>query len=187
MRRLWSTEAETFRDHLKRLDPEARRLRFTGAISDIYLDRYAQEALAADGVTYGWFRDGALRAAAELRPLTPRIQDGIVVRDGEAAFSVERDWQGTGIGTALMRRVLQAARNRGLRRIIVTCLPENVRMQKVARKHDARIVFEDGDVVGLLTQPSPSGWSLWREAVQEGHGLVDRMFEGQRKAVGKAA
>ena len=187
IRRLWSTEAEVFRDHLLRLDGDSRRLRFTGAVSDDYIARYAEAAFDDNALIFGCFVDGVLRAAAELRPLPDGAYGVDHGRAGEAAFSVEPDHQTHGIGGALMRRLLLTARNRGLAKLVVTCLPENLPMQKIARRNEARIVFEDGDVIGVLTQPDPSGWTLWREAVQESHGLVDRLLDAPRRMTQRAA
>lgn len=187
IRRLWSTEAEVFRDHLLRLDGESRRLRFTGAVSDDYIARYADQAFGENALIFGCFVDGVLRAAAELRPLPEGAYGVDRGRAGEAAFSVESGHQTLGIGGALMRRLLLAARNRGLTKLVVTCLPENLPMQRIARRHGAKIVFEDGDVVGILAQPDPSGWTLWREAVQESHGLVDRLLDAPRRLTRRAA
>src|SRR5262245_27933228 len=40
-RRLWPTETDKFRDHLLRLDPESRRLRFAHSVSDAFIEEYA--------------------------------------------------------------------------------------------------------------------------------------------------
>lgn len=187
IRKLWSTEAGVFRDHMLRLDGESRRLRFTGAVSDAYIAGYAEQAFDEDALIFGCFVDGVLRAAAELRPLPEGAYGVDRGRAGEGAFSVEQDHQTQGIGKALMRRLLLAARNRGLSKLVVTCLPENLPMQKIARQNGARIIFEDGDVVGILAQPDPSGWTLWREAVQESQGLVGRLLDARRRLTRRAA
>jgi RimJ/RimL family protein N-acetyltransferase len=57
----------------------------------------------------------------------------IVVRPGEAelAFVVVDAYQGKGIGKALMRHLLEIAREAGLKELTADVLPENVAMLKI--------------------------------------------------------
>src|SRR5882757_1608030 len=66
-RRLWAGETELYRQHLLRLDPESRRNRFGGAVSDEFIRRYAEPSALRGVVICGFFVDGVLRGAAELR------------------------------------------------------------------------------------------------------------------------
>lgn len=52
---------------------------------------------------------------------------------GEYAAVVEDRWQGRGVGFALTRLLIDAARRRGYRRLYAMVLPENVRMVKLLR------------------------------------------------------
>ena len=42
IRRLWPSDKEMFRDHLLRLDPRSRHLRFGGGMADEFLVNYAE-------------------------------------------------------------------------------------------------------------------------------------------------
>jgi GNAT superfamily N-acetyltransferase len=53
--------------------------------------------------------------------------------EAEIAFSVERAWQGRGIGTALMEAVIAAARARGIQRLALSYNSLNHRMGALAR------------------------------------------------------
>ncbi|MET0605568.1 MAG: GNAT family N-acetyltransferase, partial [Beijerinckiaceae bacterium] len=121
IRRLIRSDLAQFESHLVRLDPESRRNRFGGAVSEAFLREYAARAFGLDGVMYGYFEAGQLRAAAELRILSDDLD-----REAEAAFSVEGDWRRHGIASALFERIIVAARHRDVRRILVICLPNNV-------------------------------------------------------------
>jgi GNAT superfamily N-acetyltransferase len=99
-----SGETELCRQHLLRLDAESRRNRLAGAVSE-YIRRYADPSALHDAVICGFFVDGVLRGAAELRLLE---HPG----EAEAALSIERAWQSRGVGSALFKRVLLVARNR---------------------------------------------------------------------------
>jgi RimJ/RimL family protein N-acetyltransferase len=162
IRRLWPTETDKFRDHLLRLDPESRRLRFAHSVSDDFIEAYAGRMTEYGSLVYGHLVDGKVRGAAELRRLGDAWGE-----EAEAAFSVEKPYQEHGVGTDLMGRVVRAARNRNIRRLYMSCLAENARMQAIARKHDALLRFEYGDVVGEILPAHPDYFSLATEAAED--------------------
>src|SRR5690349_5618232 len=67
IRKLWISETDIYRDHLLRLDGESRRRRFSGAVADEFIVSHAATITGADVVVHGFFVDGVLRGAAELR------------------------------------------------------------------------------------------------------------------------
>src|SRR5262249_6977422 len=107
IRKLWVGEAAHYRDHMLRLDPASRHSRFGGGVSDDFVRGYVNLSVSLDAVVHGFFVGGVMRGAAELRPLGARLP-----REAEAAISVEKPWQSHGVGSALLRRTLLAARNR---------------------------------------------------------------------------
>jgi len=170
VRRLWIGEAELYGQHLLRLDAESRRNRFGGAVSDEFIGRYAESFTLSGAVIYGFFVDSVLRGAAELRLLEH-------TGDAEAALSVEKPWQSRGVGTALLERVLLAARNRQIERLHMLCLAENRRVQQLARKFDAALSFEAGSVMGEMKAPHPTPMSVMRELVADGTDLATAMLD----------
>jgi GNAT superfamily N-acetyltransferase len=176
IRKLWVAEADLYRDHLLRLDLQSRRSRFAGAVSDQFLSEYAGLAFGIDAIIHGFFVDGMLRGAAELRPVGPTAR-----REGEAAFSIEKPWQSHGVGSLLLERTLLAARNRGLKFLHMACLADNKRMQQLARKYDAELSFDFGTVVGEVAAPRPTPLSLIREIIADGHGFATAMFDMQSR------
>jgi len=176
IRKLWISEIEPYRDHLLRLDGESRRNRFGGGVSDEFIRSYVELSVGLDAVTHGFFVDGALRGAGELRPLGARFAG-----EAEAAFSIERPWQSHGVGTALLERTLLAARNRGFKLLHMACLAENRRMQQLALKFDAELIFDFGSVVGEVEAAHPTPLSLMREIVADGHGFATAMFDVQSR------
>src|SRR2546427_10863014 len=106
IRKLWISEADQYRDHLLRLDPTSRRNRFAGAVSDQFVRDYADLSFGIDALIHGFFVDGTLRGAAELRPI-----GGPVTREAEAAFSIEKPWQSHGVGAPLLGRRPDPARD----------------------------------------------------------------------------
>jgi RimJ/RimL family protein N-acetyltransferase len=167
IRKLWPHEWERFRDHLLRLDKESRRLRFAHAVADSFIEDYAERMNDMGGLVVAAFVDDEVRAAAELRKLGETWG-----REAEAAFSVERQFQDQGLGTELMGRVIRAARNRGVNLLYLSCLAENARMQAIARKHDAELRFEYGEVIGKIVPETPDYFSLVAEAVEDRVGFM---------------
>jgi GNAT superfamily N-acetyltransferase len=129
-------------------------------------------------IVYGFTLDGGVRAAAELRRLGDAWGE-----EAEAAFSVEKAYQDQGIGTELMGRVVRAARNRGIRRLYMSCLAENSKMQAIARKHEADLRFEYGEVVGEIMPATPNYFSILAEAAEDRVGFMIAVLELQTRMV----
>ncbi|HEX2654436.1 MAG TPA: GNAT family N-acetyltransferase [Xanthobacteraceae bacterium] len=176
IRKLWITEAEAYRDHLLRLDPESRRNRFGGAVSDEFISDYVALLNGFNAVVHGFFVDGTLRGAAELRPL-----DAETTNEAEIAFSIERPWQSHGVGTALLDRTLLAARNRGYKHLHMACLADNKRMQQLARKFEAELAFDFGDVIGEVQAPHPTPMSMMLEILSDSHSVATAMLDMQSR------
>ena len=174
VRKLWAGEADAYRDHLLRLDPESRYRRFSGSVADEIVVRHAATVSAVGVVVHGFFVDGVLRGAAELRHIGSPLATA-----AEAAFSIEQPWQSQGVGTALLERTLLSARNRGIKALQMQCLADNKRMQQLARKFEAELSFDFGSVVGEVDPPRSTPLSLMREAVADTHNIVSAMLEAQ--------
>ena len=176
IRKLWVGEGAKYRDHMLRLDPASRQSRFGGGVSDDFIRSYVDLSISLDAVVHGFFIGGLMRAAAELRPLGLRFPG-----QAEAAMSVEKSWQSHGVGSALLRRTLLAARNRGFRLLHMACLAENRRMQQLARKFDAELSFDFGNVVGEVESSRPTALSLMREMMADSHGFATAMLDLQTR------
>jgi GNAT superfamily N-acetyltransferase len=176
IRKMWSVEASRYREHLLRLDPVSRRNRFGGDVSDEFLAEYAALATGIDTVIHGFFVNGTMRGAAELRPIGAPS-----ACEAEAAFSIEEPWQSHGVGSALLARTLHAARNRGITFLHMACLADNERMQQLARKFDAELRFDFGSVIGELATPHPTPISIGREIVAENHGFATALLDVQTR------
>jgi GNAT superfamily N-acetyltransferase len=176
IRKLWIGETARYCEHVLRLDPESRRNRFAGGVSDDFIRNYVELTAGLETVVHGFFVGGTIRGAAELRPLGARFP-----RQAEAAISVEKPWQSHGVGSALLRRTLLAARNRGYRLLHMACLADNRRMQQLARKFDAELAFDFDGVVGEVESSRPTPLSLLREMMSDSHGLATAMLELQSR------
>ncbi len=176
IRRLWPTERDLFTAHLLRLDAQTRRERFGTAVNDEFLINYAATTFGVGGLVYAYVEAGEVRAAGELRGL-----DDIVAQTGEAAFSVERDWRRRGLGEALFSRLITAGRNRGIRTLYMTCLPENAAMRRLARKFEADLVGGYNDVEGSLATGGPTPFTILDEAFDNARSFATIALSLQRK------
>ena len=176
IRKLWVGETDAYRDHLLRLDDESRQRRFSGAVSDGAIIRHATTAQGVGVVVHGFFVDGVLRGAAELRALGPMFG-----HEAEAAFSIEYPWQSQGVGSLLLERTLLSARNRGIKSLQLHCLADNRRMQQLARKFEADLKFDFGSVIGEVDPPRSTPLSLMREAIADAHGVTASILDAQSR------
>ncbi len=176
IRRLWPTERDLFTAHLLRLDAVTRRERFGTAVNDGFLVDYAATTFGVGGLVYAHVEDGEVRGAAELRGL-----EDIVAQTGEAAFSVESGWRRRGIGSQLFGRLITAARNRGIRTLYMTCLPENAAMRRLARKFEADLAGGYADVEGVIATGSPTPFTILDEALDTAKDFATLAISLQRR------
>ena len=177
IRRLHEGESDLILGHLLRLGPDARRLRFGNAVNASFLERYAAIALGNDALVAGLFIENTLRGIAELRFLTAALDEA------EVAFSVEPEFQGQGHGDRLFGRLIASARNRGVRRLFLTCLRENRRMQAIAAKHGADLSFVAGDVTAEILRPYADSASLSGELADESSDFVFALVDWRKRGL----
>jgi GNAT superfamily N-acetyltransferase len=176
IRKLWVGEFGKYAEHLLRLDADSRSNRFGGMVSDEFIRSYVGTIGGLDAVVHGFFVDGVLRGAAELRSLGTAQPN-----EAEVAFSIETPWQSHGVGSALLERTLLAARNRGIKLLHMSCLAHNQRMQQLARKFDAELTFDFGSVVGEVVAPHPTPVSMMREFFADGHAFATAALDAQSR------
>lgn len=182
IRKLWPFDFGAYRRHLKRLDAETHQARFGTPVSDAFLDSYADTSHRLGTVVLGAFRDGEIHASAELRPLG---HAGPAM--AEAAFTVEKEDQGIGLGTALMERIIATARNRGISRLHMICLRHNSRMRQLAGKFGAELLIDEGEVTGHIAPRSPTMFSVFEESIADTQSFMIAIFDWTNPAPGAAA
>jgi GNAT superfamily N-acetyltransferase len=174
IRKLWSGDRDLYRDHLLRLDSASRRSRFGGGVSDDFIHNYVDLSPRLGSVLHGFFADGVLRGVGELRPLGES-------HEAEAALSIERPWQNHGVGSALLERTLLSARNRGVKRLHMACLADNLPMQHLVRKFGAELAFDFGSVESELVTSHPTALSLLRESYADAAGFAIAALDLQQQ------
>lgn len=171
-RKLLPAEMDRYKAHLLRLDRVDRHLRFAGTVADAVIEQHCHRLDWRNTIVIGWFVDGELRGATEMRTAGRPFP-----KRAELAFSVERSYQGRGVGTELMRRALTIAGNRGVKVIDVFCLFENRRMRALARKFSKAAVIEHGEVGVTIALDMPNHVTFFLEALEDGAGLVSAMLD----------
>ncbi|MBA2126091.1 N-acetyltransferase [Hyphomicrobium methylovorum] len=179
IRRLLASESYLLRDHLLRLNSEARHRRFGHDVSDAFISEHARGASDFGNVTFGYFVEGEIRGVAEFRPGSLMQTD-----NAEVAFSVEQPFVNRGIATQLMSRVIRTARNRGFRHLILVCLPENAKMQAIARHYGADLKVEDGSVVADIIPRRADYGSMVSEIIDEPLTYLHSAFDMQKRVRG---
>ena len=176
IRKLWPSDEPAFRDHLLRLDSESRHDRFAMGVSDEFIRNYAERCFRLDGSIFGYFVEGELRGAGELRLI------GNDHRVAEAAFSVEHDWRRQGVGRELMTRIVRSARNARVETLYMSCLATNRAMQNLARHFKAELKFETDEVTGkLVGRRAPTPITQMEEIVEDAASFATAMVDLQRR------
>ncbi|WP_298951096.1 GNAT family N-acetyltransferase [uncultured Methylobacterium sp.] len=159
IRRLWPSDREAVQAHFRRLDGASRFQRFFGAVSDDGAAAYAARALTGAGIVYGAFAGGTLRGLGELRP----AGGARLGPEAEAAFTIEAPFRGRGLGTALGRRLAEAGRNAGVRRLHMRVLTGNRPMRALARGLGAELRGAGRETHAVLALAPATMLSLWHE------------------------
>ncbi|PWC33591.1 GNAT family N-acetyltransferase [Azospirillum sp. TSO35-2] len=173
IRKIMPTELPLYRAHLLRLDRADRYARFTGTLSDDAVERHCAAIDWGRTTLVGAFLNGELRGAVELcgdRILWPN--------QAEFGISVEKELQGKGVGSTLVRRVLTVARNRGVRHVHMMCMAGNVRMRALARRFGGRLALDCGEITAQFELPPPNQFSLALEALEDGTGAFNSILAG---------
>ena len=171
-RKLLPTDLNAYRAHLLRLSPQDRYSRFCGFKTDESITTYCHGIDWRFTIMVGCFVRGELRAVAELRT-EPKVWPG----EGELAVSVEREFQGQGFGTGVVRRIMTVARNRAIRRLMLICMINNRRMQAIVHKFLGKLESDSGEATGWIELPWPNQVSLMQEAIDGAATLVNGVLD----------
>ncbi|MEX0693732.1 MAG: GNAT family N-acetyltransferase [Rhodospirillales bacterium] len=168
---IWPGELHLIEEHLIRLAPEDRKMRFCGTLNAEAIHLYCAGIDWSRTTVTGCFIDGQLRGIADLvlMPATYKYE-------AELAITVEKPFQDQGIGTALLGKSLDLARNRFITTAHLYCLSDNVKMRHIAKKFEATFNLDGPDVDGTLSPPWPTYRSLIEEAALNSQAIWSATF-----------
>jgi len=132
IRALREGDAELERNFIRNLSPESRWMRFLGQIgepSDSLIRKLTELDYRHDMAFIALSREGGIthEVGVSRYSLAPDEQSC------ECAVTVADAWQGKGLGTILMRDLIDIARKRGIRSMFSIDANENERMRELAR------------------------------------------------------
>lgn len=173
IRKVLPSEVGQYKAHLLRLGSNDRYARFTGTVSDRVIERRCDDMDWGRTLLIGAFDEaGVLRGAVEL--CTDRL---LWPHEAELAVSVEDCMQGRGVGTGLMRRGLNIARNRSIRNIHLICLSDNFRMRALAQRLGGRLELDGTEVSARIALTAPTQFSYAVEAMEDGANVFKSVIE----------
>ena len=177
LRKLSPADQDQIEALFLRLDAPDRWMRFCGAVSTQMVASYSRNIDWSDTIILGCFSEGELRGIAELKIL--KNEPGTAA---ELAITVDHAFQDKGVGTLLVRRMLTIARNRFVGKIYMICAQENKKMQHVAGKMAAELVYRDGEVEASIWPSVPTYLSVIEEMSMEGQALYQAMIDPGKEA-----
>ncbi len=168
VRTLLPGELGRYADHLRRLEPEARRSRFGSALGDDAIDRHVAAIDPTRRRVIAVFADSLTVVAAV--ELCSHGDNGI-----ELAFSVEKNHRHLGLGRVLMERAVLGARNRRRSRLVLAVQADNLPMRRLAQGAGFALEVFDGLAEGAFNLPDPTPASFLHEARLERDGAMEWM------------
>lgn len=149
IRVLRKEDARLERDFIRNLSPESRWMRFLGQFSE------PSDALIRKLTDLDYRRDMAFIALSRAGGIAREV--GVsrysLSPDGqscECAVTVADAWQGKGLGTVLMRDLVDVARRRGIRSMFSIDANENERMRELARDLGFKRERDPGDATRVI-------------------------------------
>lgn len=157
--------------HLHALPPEDVRLRFGSPL--------AAEAIDAYVARIDFDADAVFAAHDERLAPVGVAHVGVVDDAAELGVSVLPDHRGRGLGSALVARAFEHARNRGLRRLWMHCLAGNATMTRIARRAGMAVVVDAGEADASLALPPRDPASVASELAADQVALFDYALKAQ--------
>lgn len=166
VRKVLSNEYHKYRAHLKALDAESRRLRFTSTVSDAIIDSLCDK-IEADTEHHVLFaiENADLEFVA--------VGHVALFANMELAFSVLKEYQGQGMGSLLMERTIQYCRTQNVLKGEMLCLSSNAAMRHLCSKHGITMHSEHGETTADIELSSANALTYWREGLSANIGAID--------------
>lgn len=160
-----------YRTHLKALDTESKTLRFGVPVTNEAIDALCDKIEEN--------KDEHILFCVE-NDLLEFVAVGHIAKGNETelAFSVWKQHQGQGLGSALMKRVIQYCRTHGILKGCMVCLSHNQAIKHLCTKHGIKIHSEHGETLADVELEQPSITTFVSEATDANLGVMD--YVGKR-------
>lgn len=166
VRKLLSTEYHKYRSHLKSLDDNSRHLRFGITVKDEIIDQLC-DTIEKDHVHHILF--GVENSNLEL------VAVGHIAIDSkmELAFSVLKEYQGQGMGSALMKRCIQWCRTHQILEGMMVCLSHNAVIKHLCTKYGIHMSSERGETLADIHLDPADSNTYIEEAMDRNIAVLD--------------
>jgi len=177
--RLAASAREPFFAHLAALPAEDVRLRFGTPLT--------RESIASYVERIDFDRDAVFGVYDERLAIIGAAHVGFFDDAAELGVSVSIGHRGQGIGSALVVRASEHARNRRTMRLYMHCLAENAAMIAIARRAGMKIVVSAGEADAHIALPPADPMSVTREYFTDQLALIDFAQKSHIDALRRAA
>lgn len=149
LKRLTEINREEVLNHFLRLDSESRSSRFCSSISDENMTNYVNKIDFKNGI-FGLFNEN-LEIIGLGECVFFKDKDKLTA---EVAFTVEKEYQGNGLGNKLMKRVVQYANSRDVHELQMYCIRTNQAILHLAKKYKLVPQYEGTEISGVVKTPN---------------------------------
>ena len=165
VQRLAGSGRAPFLAHLLALPADDVRLRFGATLGPESIASYVDRIDFDADAVFAVHDDGlAVIGAAHV---------GFYDGGAELGISVLPGQRGRGLGSALLKRATDHARNRRTARLYMHCLAENAAIMRIARNAGMSIVVDSGEAEAHLSLPPASPASVTHEYLSDQFALFD--------------
>ena len=179
VQRIESSARGAFLSHLMALPADDLRLRFGTTLAPAAIGAYV------DRIDFD--RDAVFAVHDDRLAIIGAAHVGFFEDAAELGVSVSAGHRGQGIGSALIVRASDHARNRRTMRLYMHCLAENAAMIAIARRAGMSIVISAGEADAHLALPPASPASVTREYFTDQLALIDFAQKSHVDALRRAA
>ena len=167
VRRVLPTEYHKYRTHLLSLDENSRYMRFGYRAPDTAINKLCDdfEENQSEHVLYCIENENLDFAGV--------AHIAIGKTGSELAFSVLKDYQGRGYGTALMERAILHCRTRNISKSNLVCLQSNAAIKRLCNKYGIAVKNECGDAIGSVEFTKPDFDAFLKEMTASNLAIVD--------------
>lgn len=176
VRRAEWKELGEYGTHLKSLNETSKRTRFGSYVDDSTIDKLIVSMIYENEKHQLWVAETGLE----------KIGWGHMAEDHanawEIAVSVENNYQGEGIGSRLVGKMLSWAKTHQVDEIYMHCVAENQAIRAIAEKFKLRTVDRNyGEITAALEVPSPTILEVGTERLDENITLLQNIMDMQRQ------
>jgi GNAT superfamily N-acetyltransferase len=137
-------DLELERDFIRRLSPATKHFRFLGGVSELPLQEL-RRLCDVDGKNSMAFVATVLRSGREVEIGVARYSPGIASTARELAVTISDEWQHRGLGTTLVKHLIDQAKLNGVTQLYSVDIVDNSAMGALAKDLGMTSRHDPGD------------------------------------------